>query len=134
MSEAASGAHARRRRGLAWELLTFEHLLTAPITHLVYWSGLALIALFAAGVVGGAVGLVIRSGPMERVFLAVPTLVGGLLVAAVLALIWRSFCEFFVAVFQIAEDLRALRLSDPAARAGLEPPADAPARRTPFRL
>ena len=54
-------------------------------------------------------GLWIRSGWGEGLLLALPTVVVGLLVAAALALIWRSFCEFFVAVFSIAEDLRALR-------------------------
>ena len=105
-------AAARRRQGLLWELLTFERLLTGPITHLVYWCGLGLIALVVFGSVGAAAGLWIRSGPLEGALVAFPTLVIGLLLAAVLALIWRSVCEFFVAVFQIAEDLRALRLSD----------------------
>ena len=63
----------------------------------------------AFGSVGAAVGLWIRSGLGEGLLLALPTVVVGLLVAAALALIWRSFCEFFVAVFSIAEDLRALR-------------------------
>lgn len=108
-----SPAATRRRQGLLWELLTFERLLTGPVTHLVYWCGLALIALVAFGAVGAAAGLWIRSGLIEGALLAFPTLVIGLLIAAVLALIWRSVCEFFVAVFQIAEDLRALRLADP---------------------
>lgn len=99
----------RRRRGLLWELLTFERMLTGPITHLVYWAGLALISLIAFGSVGAAVGLWIRSGWGEGLLLAVPTIVVGLLVAGALALIWRSACEFFVAVFSIAEDLRAIR-------------------------
>lgn len=84
-------------------------MLTGPITHLVYWAGLALISLIAFGSVGAAVGLWIRSGWGEGLLLAVPTIVVGLLVAGALALIWRSACEFFVAVFSIAEDLRAIR-------------------------
>ena len=96
-------------------------MLTGPITHLVYWAGLALISLIAFGSVGAAVGLWIRSGWGEGLLLAVPTIVVGLLVAAALALIWRSACEFFVAVFSIAEDLRAIR----AENRGLQPsPAD----------
>lgn len=106
---------ARRRQTLLRELLTFERLLTGPVTHLVYWCGLGLIALIAFGSVGAAAGLWIRSGLIEGALLAFPTLVIGLLIAGVLALIWRSVCEFFVAVFQIAEDLRALRLADPNA-------------------
>lgn len=66
-------------------------------------------------------GLWIRSGWGEGLLLAVPTIVAGLLVAGALALIWRSACEFFVAVFSIAEDLRALREETHA-----HPPADAP--------
>ncbi len=120
----------RGRRGLLTELLTFERLLTGPVTHLIYWCGLALIALFAFGVVGGGVGLIVRSGPLEGLLLAFPTIVIGLLVAAVLALIWRSVCEFFVAVFQIAEDLRAIRLRDEAAARTAPAPAVSPGPRS----
>jgi hypothetical protein len=35
----------------------------------------------------------------------------GLLLTAALGMIWRGMCEFYVAVFQIAEDLRALRIA-----------------------
>ena len=35
----------------------------------------------------------------------------GLAVVAALVLLWRGFCEFYVAVFRISEDLRALRQS-----------------------
>ena len=115
-----SPAAKSRRRSLLWELLTFERLLTGPVTHLIYWAGLGLISLVAFGSVGAAVGLWIRSGLVEGLLLAVPTIVIGLLLASVLGLIWRGVCEFFVAVFQIAEDLRALRLANEEAA---EPPA-----------
>ncbi len=108
------------------ELLTFERMLTGPITHLVYWAGLALISLIAFGSVGAAVGLWIRSGWGEGLLLAVPTIVVGLLVAGALALIWRSACEFFVAVFSIADDLRAIREETQAQAAAAPPP------QTPF--
>ena len=101
-------------------------MLTGPITHLVYWAGLALISLIAFGSVGAAVGLWIRSGWGEGLLLAVPTIVVGLLVAGALALIWRSACEFFVAVFSIAEDLHAIRQETQAA-ASAPPPAFDPA-------
>ena len=117
-----------RRHGLLWELLTFERLLTQPLTHLVYWAGLALISLVAFGAVGAAVGLWIRSGWGEGLLLALPTVIIGLLLAGALALIWRSCCEFFVAVFSIAEDLRALRLSDEADRRAPPPAPAAPPR------
>ena len=106
-----SPAAASRRSSLLWELLTFERLLTGPVTHLIYWAGLGLISLIAFGSAGAAVGLWIRSGLVEGLLLAAPTVVIGFLLAGVLALIWRGLCEFFVAVFQIAEDLRALRLA-----------------------
>ncbi len=122
-----SPSAARRRRGLLWELLTFERLLTGPITHLVYWAGLALISLVAFGSVGAAVGLWIRSGWGEGLLLAAPTVVVGLLIAGALALIWRSCCEFFVAVFSIAEDLHALRRERQAqGAASAAPPATSP--------
>ena len=100
-------------------------MLTGPLTHLVYWAGLALISLIAFGSVGAAVGLWIRSGWGEGLLLAVPTIVVGLLVAGALALIWRSACEFFVAVFSIADDLRAIRREAEAQKA---PPAPDPGR------
>jgi hypothetical protein len=37
-------------------------------------------------------------------------LVGGLLVVAALVLLWRSFCELYVAIFRLSDDLHALRL------------------------
>ena len=41
-------------------------------------------------------------------------LIAGLLVAAALVLLWRAFCEFYVAIFRISEDLRALRQTSDA--------------------
>jgi hypothetical protein len=41
--------------------------------------------------------------------LAIPVLVGGLLVVTALTLIWRGTCEFYVAIFRISDDLRSLR-------------------------
>ena len=123
----------RRRRGLLWELLTFERLLTGPLTHLIYWAGLALISLIAFASVGAAVGLWIRSGWGEGLLLAVPTIVIGLLLAAILALIWRGACEFFVAVFSIAEDLRAIREESQAQARAAAPPSAFDPDRTTFR-
>lgn len=94
---------------LFWDLLTFEHLMTNTVIHIIYWAGLGLIALVAFGSIGAAVGVALREPSFVGVLLAIPVLVGGLLVAAALILLWRSFCEFYVAVFRISEDLRALR-------------------------
>lgn len=101
------------------DLLTFDRLITGQVLHLVYWAGLALILLFAVGVVGGAIGIATReTSPLMGVLLALPGAVAGLLISAVLVLVWRAFCEFCGAVFRIAEDLRAIRQSQ-----GI-PPAD----------
>ena len=112
-----ASTHSRARpRGAFWDLLSFDQLLTGPVVHLIYWAGLLLIALFAFGVMGAAVGVAIRAGAVEGLVLAIPLLVAGLLIAGVLALLWRGACEFYVAVFQIAEDLRALRIASAEAQ------------------
>jgi hypothetical protein len=95
--------------GILWDLLTFEHLMTNQVIHIIYWAGLALIALGAFGTMGAAVGLVIRDPTLFGLLLAVPVIVGGLLVMGALILLWRSFCEFYVAIFRISEDLAVLR-------------------------
>jgi hypothetical protein len=99
-----------------FDLLSFDRMLTGPVIHLVYWGGLALILLGGFGGVGASVGLALRSFSLSGVLVAVPALVAGLLVMAVLALLWRAACEFFLAVFSIAEDLHAMRAE--AARDG----------------
>ncbi len=105
-----------------WEMLTFDRLLTGPITHLIYWAGLGMIALGGFAIIGAAVGTAIRDGTIGGIVLALPLLVGGLLGIGAVILLWRGMCEFFLAVFRIADDLRILRLA--AERDGpLEPPA-----------
>lgn len=107
-----------------WDLLTFEHLMTNQVIHIIYWAGLALIALGAFGTMGAAVGLVIRDPSLIGLLLAIPVLIGGFLVMGALVLIWRSFCEFYVAIFRISEDLSVLRDSVDAERqrSGIVPP------------
>jgi hypothetical protein len=99
-----------------WDLLTFEHLMTNQVIHIIYWAGLALIALGAFGTMGAAVGLVIRDPSVIGLLLAIPVLIGGFIVMGALVLIWRSFCEFYVAIFRISEDLSVLRDSVDAER------------------
>ena len=94
-----------------WDLLTFERLLTGPVVHVIYWCGLALIALIGFAAVGAAVGLSIRGEGLEKL-VALPALVAGALVVLALALLWRAMCEFYVAVFRISDDLHALRQAD----------------------
>jgi hypothetical protein len=101
---------------ILWDLLTFERLMTNQVIHLIYWAGVALIAIGAFGVIGTAVGVAIRD-PFPGILLAIPVLIGGLLVMGALVLIWRSFCEFYVAIFRISEDLAVLRKDVEAERA-----------------
>jgi hypothetical protein len=105
---------------LIWDILTFEKLLTGPVVHLIYWAGLGIIALIGFSAIGAAIGLAIREASLVSLLLAIPVLVGGLLVVGALGLIWRGTCEFYVAVFRISDDLHALRRADEAARD--EPP------------
>ena len=94
---------------LIWDILTFEKLLTGPVVHLIYWAGLGLIALIGFSAIGAAIGLAIREASLISLLLAIPVLVGGLLLVAALILIWRGTCEFYVAIFRISDDLRWLR-------------------------
>lgn len=102
---------------LLWDLLTFERLMTSQVIHLIYWAGLALISIGAFGAIGAAVGVAIRDPFPFGILLAIPVIVGGLLVMAALILLWRSFCEFYVAIFKISEDLTVLRADVEAERA-----------------
>ncbi len=104
-------------------MLTFDRLITGPVIHLVYWAGLGVIVIAAFSVVGAAIGVALREGSWAAVLLAIPVLVGGLLVVGAMGLIWRAFCEFYVAIFRIGDDLAALRRS---AEAPAEPAAPAP--------
>jgi hypothetical protein len=116
----ASGA------SLFWDLLTFDRLVTGPVIHLIYWAGLGVVALFGFSVVGAAVGLALKEPGLQSLLLAFPVLIAGLLVAAAMVLLWRAFCEFYVAIFRISEDLRALRQAsdaDHAVAAVTRPPA-----------
>ena len=110
-SPANSAAPTDKGRGLIWDLLTFDKLMTGPLVHLVYWAGLALIALGGFTLVGAAVGVAIRDGSLEGVLVAVPVLVAGLLVILAAILLWRGACEYYLATLRIAEDLREIRIA-----------------------
>ena len=97
---------------LVWDLLTFERLMTNRVIHWIYWAGLGLVAFVAFGAVGASVGIALREGNLRGLLLAIPMLIGGLLTAAVMGLLWRAFCEFYVAIFRISEDLHALRQAE----------------------
>ena len=121
----------RRRRGVVFDLLAFDRLLTGPLIHLIYWGGLGLVLLSGFGFVGAAIGLALRNLNLEALLLAIPAVVAALLVMGVVALLWRAACEFFLAVFSIAEDLHALRAE---AAAAPDSASHAPNVRRPLNL
>lgn len=95
--------------GLIWEVLTLERLKTGGLIHVVYWCGLAVIALGGFAVIGGAFGVALREGQLMGWLLAIPTLVVGLLAIAILGVLWRSFCELYVVIIRLGEDINVLR-------------------------
>src|SRR5579871_4839250 len=109
--------HGRSRSDLIWDVLTFERMQTGPVVHLIYWAGLGLVALFGFSALGAGVGFAIRgitARDWTSLLIGLPVVVGGLLIVVALALIWRGACEFYIAIFRIAEDLRALRRQEEA--------------------
>ena len=65
--------------------------------------------------------------PFQAYGISHSSLVVGLLSVVTMGIIWRAFCEFYVAIFRISDDLAALRRAaetDPAPRA----PAPQPPR------
>ncbi|WP_368670110.1 DUF4282 domain-containing protein [Phenylobacterium aquaticum] len=109
-----------------WDLLTFERLMTNQVIHLIYWAGLGVIALIAFGFIGTAVGVALREEMLMGLLLAGGVLVGGFLVVAAMVLLWRSFCELYVALFRLSDDLHAIRQATDAeysARPVQPPPA-----------
>jgi hypothetical protein len=103
--------------------LTFDRMVAGEIILLVYWAGLGVIALIGFGMVGAGVGLAIRDGSLAGLLLGAPVLIGGLLAMVALTLLWRATCEFYIAIFRISEDLRALRRNDEAAAAARTMPS-----------
>jgi hypothetical protein len=95
---------------LLWDLVTFDRLITGPVVHLIYWAGLLVLLIMGFGSVGAAVGAATHEDGVYAWLLGTVILVVGLLFIAAGALIWRGICEFYVAVFRIADDLRVIRL------------------------
>ena len=128
-------ANKMRERGVGatvlWDLLTFDRLLTGPVVHLIYWSGLGLMLMASFGVIGAFVGFLMRGDTVVEKLLALPVLVAGLLVVGALTLTWRAFCEFYVAIFRISDDLAALRRAAEEATAprSAPPPQQPPPQR-----
>ena len=104
-----------------WDLLSFQRMLTGPVLHLVYWAGLGVIFIISCGLIAAAVTIAAREGSMG-LLLGFATLMASLLAMAGMVLLWRMICEFYVAVFRISEDLRALRLQGEASAERVEGP------------
>ncbi|HWA61741.1 MAG TPA: DUF4282 domain-containing protein [Caulobacteraceae bacterium] len=109
----------RAPQGRLFNLLTFDRMITGPVIHLVYWAGLGVIIVAAFSVVGASIGVAFREGSWAAILLAIPVLIVGLLIVGAMGLLWRAFCEFYVTVFRIGDDLAALRrvAEEEAARA-----------------
>jgi hypothetical protein len=88
-------------------------MLTGQVIHLVYWAGLCVVAIIGFAVVGAAFGAA-TDGGLQAVLLAFAILVVGLLIVVAMALLWRSFCEFYLTIFRIGQDLSALRAATEA--------------------
>ena len=95
-------------------LLTFDRMVAGQVILLIYWAGLGIIALIGFSVVGAGVGIAMREDGLSGWLLGGPLLVIGVLVVIILTLLWRAICEFYIAVFRISDDLRALRRNDDA--------------------
>jgi hypothetical protein len=95
-------------------LLTFDRMVAGQVILLIYWAGLGIIALIGFSVVGAGVGIAMREDGLSGWLLGGPLLVVGVLVVIILTLLWRAVCEFYIAVFRISDDLRALRRNDDA--------------------
>jgi hypothetical protein len=108
----SNSRRARFTSDTFWELMSFDTLLTRQVIHLIYWSGLGITALVGFGFIGTAVGVAIREKFPFGILLGMAVLVGGALVIGILALLWRAFCELYVALFRLSDDIHALRLAN----------------------
>lgn len=90
-------------------LLTFDRLTARPIIHIVYWLGLGLLFIAGMGFLGIAVGSMIKDHSPWGILLAFGVLIVSWLMVLIGIMLWRAFCEFYMAVLSIADDLRILR-------------------------
>jgi hypothetical protein len=115
-------AATHARRSVLTDVLTLERLVTGPLVHIVYWCGLGIVVLGGFAVIGAGVGGALREGGLQGWLLAIPAAVAGLLVVVALGVIWRSFCEFYVVIVRLGEDLHALRRATEAEAEAAAPP------------
>ena len=101
-----------RRRGLIGQtgLAPGRALVIAP-SQGIHTFGMAF------GVLGATVGVAIRDFSIVGILLAIGVLGIGSLGVVAVVLLWRSFCEFYVTIFKISEDLAVLRADVEAERA-----------------
>jgi len=98
-----------RPRDIWLDLLTFDRLNTRSLIHIVYWAGLGLLAIAAAGVLGVAIGNIVSDPTPMAALLSIAILVIFWLAILIGVFLWRVVCELILAVSNIAEDLRYLR-------------------------
>ena len=98
-----------RPRDIWLNLFTFDQLVTKPLVHIVYWAGLGLLFICALGWLGIMIGTGLKDASIWGWLLSFGLTVAGALGFAMAILAWRSVCEFYMAVMNIAEDLRYLR-------------------------
>src|SRR6185312_9078004 len=92
-----------RPKDVFLNLLTFDRMVTRPVVHIVYWIGLGLLAVTAMAIAGTAAGEGLKEGSVWGWLLAAPILIVGWLLILIGVLLWRSLCEFYLAVMSIAE-------------------------------
>jgi len=90
-------------------LIGFEAIAPKPVVHITYWMGLGIFLIFTSALTGGVVSSALREAFPMGLFLGFPLLLLGLLGMLIGAFVWRGFCEFFLAVLTIAEDLKYIR-------------------------
>ena len=86
------------------DFLSFDTFIFPRIVRLVYFLGLILVGLGAiAGVLGGLAVMFAEPGA------GLLTIVMALIGAALGALVWRLVVEFWLVIFSINDNLKAIR-------------------------
>jgi hypothetical protein len=98
-----------RPRDIFGDMLTFDRMPVRPVIHIVYWAGLGLFVIAGFGMAGVSVGSALHDRDMMAWLLAIGVTVVGWLALLIGVLAWRAFCQFFMAIMNIADDLRYLR-------------------------
>jgi len=86
------------------DFLSFDTYVFPRIVKLVYFVGLALIALSAIGGILGGLAVMFAE-PGTGLFMIVAALIG----AVVGAVVWRLVVELWLVIFSINDNLKAIR-------------------------